>query len=117
MGNNSQIAFNPLGKTVVVPAAGTASTGVQAPVLPKYNPQNTGQYRFINTGLTTVFLGTGPTAAIAQAAAVAPIAGTPSDAIVLVPGAVEILRFNIDTYFSGLSSAAATVYITPGQGI
>jgi hypothetical protein len=117
MSNNSQIAFNPLGKTVVVPAAGTASTGVQAPVLPKYNPQNAGQYRFINAGLTTVFLGTGPTAALAQAAAVAPIAGTPSDAIVLVPGAVEILRFNIDTFFSGLSSAAATVYVTPGQGI
>jgi hypothetical protein len=117
MSNNSQIAFNPLGKTVVVPAAGTASTGVQAPVLPKYNPQNAGQYRFINAGITTVFLGTGPTAALAQAAAVAPIAGTPSDAIVLVPGAVEILRFNIDTFFSGLSSAAATVYVTPGQGI
>jgi hypothetical protein len=117
MSTNSQIAFNPLGKTVVVPAAGTASTGVQAPVLPKYNPQNAGQYRFINAGLTTVFLGTGPTAAIAEAAAVAPIAGTPSDAIVLVPGAVEILRFNIDTYFSGLSSSAATVYVTPGQGI
>jgi hypothetical protein len=117
MSSNSQIAFNPLGKTVVVPAAGTASTGVQAPVLPKYNPQNTGQYRFINAGTTTVFLGTGPTAAIAEAAAVAPVAGTPSDAIVLVPGAVEILRFNIDTYFSGLSSSASTVYVTPGQGI
>jgi hypothetical protein len=117
MSNNSQIAFNPLGKTVVVPAAAVASTGVQAPVLPKYNPQNAGQYRFINAGTTTVFLGTGPTAALAQAAAVAPVAGTPSDAIVLVPGAVEILRFNIDTFFSGLSSAAATVYVTPGQGI
>ena len=55
MGNNSQIAFNPLGKTVVVPAAGTASTAVQAPVLPKYNPQNTGQYRFVNAGIVTVF--------------------------------------------------------------
>jgi hypothetical protein len=49
--------------------------------------------------------------------AVAPVAGTPSAAIVLVPGAVEILRFNQDTFFSGLSSAAATVYITPGQGL
>jgi hypothetical protein len=117
MGNNSQIAFNPLGKTVVVPAAGIASTAVQAPVLAKYNPQNTGQYRFVNAGTTTVFLGTGASAALAQAAAVAPVAGTPSDAIVLVPGAVEILRFNIDTYFSGLASSATTVYITPGQGI
>ena len=46
-----------------------------------------------------------------------PVAGTPSDAIVLVPGAVEILRFNKDTFFSGLAAAATTVYVTPGQGI
>jgi hypothetical protein len=117
MSTNSQIAFTPLGKTVAIAAAGTAPTGVQAPVYENFNPQNAGQYRFVNAGTTTVFLGTGPTAALAQAASVAPVSGTPSDAIVLVPGAVEILRFNINTYFSGLSSAAATVYITPGQGI
>ena len=117
MSTNSQIAFTPLGKTIVVAAAASAPTGIQAPVYAKFDPQNTGQYRFINNGTTTVFLGTGPTAAIATAASVAPVAGTPSDAIVLVPGAVEILRFNKDTYFSGLSSSAATVYITPGQGL
>jgi hypothetical protein len=117
MSTNSQIAFNPQGKTVVVAAAGTAPTGVQAPVYEKFNPQATGQYRFVNAGNETVFLGTGPTAALAQAAAVAPVAGTPSDAIVLVPGAVEVLRFNKDTFFSGLASSATTIYVTPGQGI
>jgi hypothetical protein len=117
MSTNSQIAFNPLGKTIVVAAAASAPTGIQAPVYEKFNPQNAGQYRFINAGTTTVFLGTGMGAAEATAAAVAPVAGTPSAAIVLVPGAVEILRFNKDTYFSGLSSASATVYITPGQGL
>jgi hypothetical protein len=117
MSNNSQIAFNPIGNTVVIPAAGTASTGVQAPVFEKFNPQNAGQYRFVNAGTETVFLGTGPTAALAQAAAVAPTAGSPTAAIVLVPGAVEVLRFNKDTFFSGLAAAAATVYVTPGQGI
>lgn len=117
MANNSQIAFNPQGKTVVVAAAGTAPTGVQAPVYEKFNPQATGQYRIVNAGTNTVFLGTGPTAALAQAAAVAPVAGTPSDALVLLPGAIEVLRFNIDTFFSGLASAANTVYITPGQGL
>jgi hypothetical protein len=64
-----------------------------------------------------VFLGIGPTAAIATANAVAPVAGTPSAAIVLVPGAVEVLRFGRESFFSGLSSSAATVYITPGQGM
>jgi hypothetical protein len=117
MSTNSQIAFTPLGKTIVVAATGTAPTGVQAPVYEKFNPQNAGQYRFVNAGTNTVFLGTGASATEATANAVAPVAGTPSDAIVLVPGAVEVLRFNINTYFSGLSSAAATVYITPGQGI
>jgi hypothetical protein len=117
MSTNSQIAFTPLGKTIVVAAAASAPAGIQAPVYAKFDPQNTGQYRFINNGTTTVFLGTGPSAAEATTNAVAPVAGTPSAAIVLVPGAVEILRFNKDTYFSGLSSAAATVYITPGQGL
>ncbi len=117
MSTNSQIAFAPLGNTVVIPAAAVAPTGVQALVDARFDAQATGQYRFVNAGTDTVFLGTGPTAALAQAAAVAPVAGTPSDAIVLVPGAVEILRFNINTFFSGLASGATTVYVTPGQGI
>lgn len=117
MSTNSQIAFAPLGNTVVIPAAAAASTGVQALVDARFDAQATGQYRIINSSLNTVFLGVGPTAAIATANAVAPVAGTPSAAIVLVPGAVEVLRFNQTTYFSGLSSAAATVYITPGQGL
>ena len=117
MSTNSQIAFIPQGKTVVVAAAAVAPAGVQAPVYEKFNTQATGQYRIVNAGSNTVFLGTGATAALAQAAAVAPVAGTPSDAIVLVPGAVEVLRFNKDTFFSGLASAATTVYVTPGQGL
>jgi hypothetical protein len=117
MAGNSQIAFTPLGQTIVVAAAASAPTGIQAPVFAKFDPQNAGQYRLINSGTVTVFLGTGNTATEATANAVAPIAGTPSAAIVLVPGAVEILRFNKDTYFSGLASSATTVYITPGQGI
>ena len=117
MSTNSQIAFTQLGQTVVVAATTSAPTGIQAPVYAKFDPQNAGQYRIINAGTTTVFLGTGPTAALSAAAAVAPVAGTPSEAIVLLAGAVEILRFNQNTFFSGLSSSAATVYITPGQGL
>lgn len=117
MSTNSQIAFAPLGETAVVAAAASAPTGIQAPVYAKFDPQNAGQFRFINAGNTTVFLGTGSTAAEATANAVAPVAGNPSPAIVLLAGAVEILRFNQTTFFSGLSSAAATVYITPGQGL
>jgi hypothetical protein len=117
MSTNSQIAFSPLGETIVVAADAVAPTGIQATVYAKFDPQNAGQYRVINAGTNTVFLGTGASAAEATANAVAPIAGDPSPAIVLVPGAVEILRFNQNTYFSGLAAAANTVYITPGQGL
>jgi hypothetical protein len=117
MSTNSQIAFCPLGETIVVAADAVAPTGIRAAVYAKFDPQNVGQYRFVNAGTNTVFLGTGATAAEATANAVAPIAGDPSPAIVLVPGAVEILRFNQGTYFSGLAAAANTVYITPGQGL
>ena len=118
MSTNSQIAFAPLGKTVVIAADAAAPTGVQAPVHGQLNAQAAGQYRVINaSAVNTVFVGFGATAALAQTNAVAPIAGTPSSAIVLLPGSVEILRFNTETFFSGLAAAASTVYITPGQGL
>jgi hypothetical protein len=117
MGNNSQIAFSPLGETIVVAADASAPTGIQAPIYTKFDAQNAGQYRFVNAGTNTVFIGTGASAAEATANAVAPIAGDPSPAVVLLPGAIEILRFNQNTYFSGLAAAANTIYITPGQGL
>jgi hypothetical protein len=117
MSTNSQIAFAPLGNTVVIPAAAVAPTGVQALVLARLDAQSTGQYRIINSSANTVFLGVGGTAAEATANAVAPVAGTPSAAIVLVAGAVEVLRFGRESYFSGLASAASTVYIVQGEGM
>ncbi len=44
-------------------------------------------------------------------------AGVPAAGIPLVPGAVEILRFSAEAYFSGYSASAATIYITPGEGL
>jgi hypothetical protein len=117
MASNSQIAFAPLGQTVVIPAAASASTGVQALVDSRFDGQGTGQYRIVNISANTVFLGVGPTAAIATANAVTPTAGSPTAAIVLAPGAVEVLRFGRESFFSGLASAASTVYIVPGEGI
>jgi len=115
MTTNSQIAFLPLGETVVVAADAVASAGVQA--LSTQSPGQAGQYRIVNAGTNTVFLGVGATAAVATANAVAPVAGNPSPAIPLVPGAVEIVRFGEEVYFSGLAAAATTLYITPGQGL
>jgi len=117
MSTNSQIAFAPLGETVVIPAAASAPTGVQALVSGRLDAQGAGQYRIINASVNTVFLGVGPTAALATANAVEPIAGNPSPAIVLLAGAVEILRFARTSYFSGLASSASTLYIVQGEGI
>lgn len=115
MAANSQIAFNPQGETVVVAAALSAPLGVQA--LPRKITGQAGQFRIVNAGQQTVFLGVGPTAALAQSKAVAPIAGNPSPAIVIIPGAVEVFSFGEEAYFSGLASSATTVYIVPGSGI
>lgn len=117
MATNSQIAFNPQGKTVVVAAAAVAPLGVQAPVDQRFSAQETGQVRVVNAGTATVHLGVGPTAAAAQANAVAATAGNPAAGIPLVAGAVEIMRFPAGSYFSGLASVATTVYLTPGEGL
>lgn len=117
MATNSQIAFNPQGKTVVVAAAAIAPLGIQAPVNERFNAQETGQVRVVNAGTATVHLGVGPTAAAAQANAVAATAGNPATGIPLVAGAVEVLRFPAGSFFSGAASGATTVYLTPGEGL
>jgi hypothetical protein len=117
MATNSQIAFSPLGKTIAVAAGVVSPAGVQAPVYSKFEPQSTGQYRLVNSGTATVFLGVGSSAAEATTNAASPSSGNPTPAIALLAGAVEIMRFGSSVYFSGLSSAPNTVYITPGQGI
>ena len=117
MATNSQIAFSPLGKTVAITAAATAPNGVQALVSERNSPNSPGQYRVINPGTVMVHLGVGPTVAKAKANAVAAASGTPATGIPLVPGAVEVLRFGPDSYFSALAASSTTIYITPGQGI
>lgn len=112
----SQIPFSPLGNTVVISAASTAPTAVQ--VSPTSGQMNVGQYRCVNSGTVMVFLGVGSTATIAGSRAVIPIAGTPASGVPLMPGAVEILRFNENSYITAItSSGTATVYVTPGQGL
>jgi len=111
--STSQIAFNPCGSTVAIAAAAVAPLGVQVP----QTSDPSGQYRIVNAGSSTVFLGVGATAAAAQANAVAPVAGVPSAAIAVIPGAVEIFSFGESAFFSGLASVASTVYITQGSGV
>lgn len=113
--SNSQIPFAPLGKTVVVPSDSTAPNGVQALVYD--NETSAGQYRVYNSSAVLVHFAAGTTVANAKAKAVAAIAGTPSDSTPIAAGQTVILRFGASAYFSALSASAATVYVTPGQGL
>lgn len=109
MGTN---AFQKTGNTVAFIAATTAPTPVQA----VSTTLGGNQYRIINSGSVTVFLGYGSTAALATAAAT--VVTTSGEAIPLLPGTDEILTFVPNAYFTGITaSSTATVYVTPGDGL
>lgn len=112
-----QDAFKPLGNTVAITAASSAPTGVQASASSTSRAAFAGQYRVINAGNVTVHLGVAATDSGAATAAAAATSGTPAAGIPLVPGAVEIFSFEIDSYFSGKASENTTIYITPGAGL
>ena len=104
----TQEAFQPLGLTVNFTGATSAPTAVQPG---PSNVVNT-NYRFVNVGAVTVFLGTGTTSALAVTAAAV------ATSIPLVAGAVEIMSFAAGTFFTGITaSGTAVVYVTQGQGL
>lgn len=105
-------AFTKLGNTVVFTAATTAPSPVQA----ASTTLGGNQYRIINPGSVTVFLGYGATAADASAAAT--VVTSSGGALPLLPGTDEILSFVPNAYFTGITvSGTANVYVTPGDGL
>jgi hypothetical protein len=109
-------AFIQNGATQLFLAAVEPPTALQ--VLPTFTagsrPRN--QFRLVNAGTNVVFLGVGPTAVIA--AANAAVIATAGNAIPLLPGAVEVLSFPFDWYFTASTAAdTSTIYITPGEGL
>lgn len=108
----SNSSFTKTGNTVAFIAATSAPTPVQA----ISTTLGGNQYRILNNGTVTVFLGVGDTAANATTnTAVVTTTGT---SIPLLPGTDEILSFLPNGYFTGItSSGTATIYVTPGDGI
>lgn len=105
-------AFTKLGNTVVFTAATTAPAAVQA----VSSTLGGNQYRIVNPGSVTVFLGYGTTAAEANTNAA--IVTSSGAALPLLPGTDEILSFVPNAYFTGITAAnTAAVYITPGDGL
>jgi hypothetical protein len=105
-------AFTKTGNTV----AFIASTSAPAAVQCASTTLGGNQYRVINTGTVTVFLGYGMTAADANNAA--GVVTTTGQSFPLLPSTDEILTFVPNAYFTGItSSGTATIYITPGDGL
>jgi hypothetical protein len=103
--------FTPFGNTVTFTAATTAPTAVLA----NCTTLGGNQYRVLNAGTVTVFLGVGGSAAAANTAAT--VVTSSQTGIPLLPGTDEILSFAPNSYFTGITaSGTAVVYITPGDG-
>ena len=106
------MAFTKTGNTVTFTAAGTAPTPVQA----VSTTLGGNQYRIINAGTTTVFLGYGTTASQATNNAVQ--VTTSQSSYPLLPNTDEILTFQPNAYFTGITTTGtAVIYITPGDGL
>jgi Na+/phosphate symporter len=105
-------AFTKTGNTVTFTAASTAPTAVQC----VSTTLGGNQYRVINNGTVTVFLGYGTTAAEATTNAVQVTSS--QAAFPLLPSTDEILTFVPNAYFTAVTaSGTAVVYITPGDGL
>jgi hypothetical protein len=103
--------FTPSGNSVVFTAATSAPTAVQA----VSSTLGGNQYRVLNSGSVTVFMGVGTSAS--DAVNNATVLTTTNLSIPLLAGTDEILTFPPNAYFSGITSTStAVVYITPGDG-
>ena len=105
--------FTPSGNTAMVTAAVTPPTPVQL----VSTTLGGNQYRIINNGSVTAFIGFGTTASDATTNATAPTAGSSTRAIPALAGTIEILSFPPNAYVTAATlSSTATVYITCGDG-
>jgi hypothetical protein len=105
-------AFTKTGNTVVFTAATAAPTPVQC----LSSTLGGNQYRIINAGSVTVFLGYGIVSSDAANSAV--IVTSSGSAFPLLAGTDEILTFIPNAYFTGITAnSTASVYITPGDGM
>ena len=103
--------FCPSGNTVTF----TANTSAPTPIQAASTTLGGNQYRILNAGSVTDFLGIGTTSA--QAAASATIVSSTANCIPVLAGTDEIISFPPNAYFTGItSSSTAVIYITPGDG-
>ena len=106
--------FAQSGKSVAFTAATSAPTAIQAS-----NYEGTslsGNYRICNSGTAVVFLGIGRNAT--EAAANATVLTASANCLPILPGAIEVFKFGLNSFFTGITvSGSSIVYVTPGAGI
>ena len=106
--------FAQSGNSVVFTADTSAPTAVQAS-----NYEGTslsGNYRICNSGTVVVFLGIGRNAT--EAAANASVLTSSANCLPILPGAIEVFAFGLNSYFTGITaSGTSVIYVTPGAGI
>ena len=106
--------FAQSGKSITFTANTTAPTAVQA----SNNEQTSlsGNYRICNAGTNVVFLGIGRTAT--EAVANASVLTSSANCLPILPGAIEVFKFGLNSYFTGITATGSSViYVTPGAGI
>jgi hypothetical protein len=107
-------AFTPSGNTVMITAAVSAPNAVQI----TSTTLGGGQYRIINNGAVTAFIGIGANATIAATNSNVPTTGSPTLAIPALAGTIEVLSFQPNAYITASTlNSTATIYITPGDGL
>ena len=105
-------AFTRTGNTI----AFTANVAAPTPVQCISSTLGGNQYRIINSGTVTVFLGYGT--ASSDASNNATVVTTTGLALPLLPNTDEILSFVPNAYFTAITaSGTAQIYITPGDGL
>jgi hypothetical protein len=105
----------PVGNTIVIASTSTAPAGTQA--APATTDHFEGcQYRVHNAGNAVCHIAYAATNTAAANAAVGATAGSPTAAIPIPAGVVEILTAPRNSYWSSNSAVNCTVYITPGTG-
>jgi len=105
-------AFTKTGNTITF----TANVAAPTPVQCLSSTLGGNQYRIINNGSVTVFLGYGTTSSDASNNAV--VVSSTGAAFPLLPNTDEILTFVPNAYFTGITSSGnAVIYITPGDGL
>lgn len=107
--------FTPLGNTVTFTAANVAPTAVQG----LSTTLGGGQYRVVNAGNVTVFMGVGSNAALANINGGTLVVGSGANvgSIPLLATTTQVLSLAPNYYFTGqVATGTAVVYVTPGDG-